>query len=278
MKKISKKKIKKLLNKILTDKILAISGVILIILTCILIISFISRTNDLDTNNKLITKLHNYFNSEDLSNCEGLFNYSEGKVEYKDIDNETRICLAYEKANIKKTIKETLKVDKKKNICTKDGMIFRSEDDSNECKITKIKKEIIDDSYKKIYGKNIENNNAFKIDNLNICYSKDDYYYCGLSETYTYTLGSESIIYRVIKKAEEKGSNIIIYDYFVKINENTCFENYTTATINKDCTDKYKNKKKVNYKFMKKYATEYKHIFKKANDESYYWISSEPIK
>jgi len=29
---------------------------------------------------------------------------------------------------------------------------------------------------------------------------------------------------------------------------------------------------------MKKYGTEYKHIFKQADDGSYYWVSSEPVK
>jgi len=277
-KKILKQKIKNILVTILSDKILSILALLLIIITIILMVFWVSKGNDLNTESKMVSELHNYFSSDDLGNCEGLFTYADKKIEYKDIDSETRICLAYQKSNIKKVETEKLKADKKKNTCTKDNMVFRVQEDTNECLINKIEKSTIDDTYKKLYGKNIENNESFKIDNLNICYLKGDYYYCGLSETYTYTLGSESIIYRVIKKAEEKGSKIVLYDYFVKINENTCFKNYTTSTINQDCTDRYSKKKKVNYNFMKKYGTEYKHVFKKTNDDSYHWVSSEPIK
>ena len=185
--------------------------------------------------------------------------------------------MAYQKAEINNVEVETVKPKKKKETCTLNGMVFRKNDETNECIISKIKKEQIDNSYKKLFGKEIEFNESFKIDNLNICYLKDDYYYCGLSETFTYTYGSESTVYRVIKKAEEKSSDIIIYDYFVKINNNKCYKNYTTADINDTCTEQYKNNKNINYKFMKKYTTEYKHVYRKLEDGTYYWISSEPI-
>ena len=29
---------------------------------------------------------------------------------------------------------------------------------------------------------------------------------------------------------------------------------------------------------MKKYGTEYKHVFKKDKNDNYYWVSSEPVK
>lgn len=262
-----------------SDKILTILIILFVVVTITLIMVWISRSNNLDTNSTLVTDLHNYFSTEDLNNCDGLFTYTEGKVEYEDINSETRVCLAFHKANKKDTETEVLNADKKKNKCTNDDMVFKIDDDNNnKCTVTKIKKSVINDSYKKIYGKDMDKTNEFRIDNLNVCYLEDEYYYCGLSETYIYTLGSESTIYRVIKKAEEKSSNIIIYDYFIKINEKTCFKNYTTATINEECTDKYSNNKDVDYKFMKKYGTEYKHIFKKATDGSYYWVSSEPVK
>ena len=206
-----------------------------------------------------------------------MFTYTEKKVGYSDIDPETRLCIAYQKADIKDTETGTMKATKKKNTCTEDGMTFRVDEESKECSYTKIEKSIIDNSYQKLYGKEVENNESFKIDNLNICYLKDGYYYCGLSETFTYTLGNESIIYRVMEKAVEKSSDIIIYDYFAKLNNDTCFKAYTTTTVNKNCTDEYKNNKEINYKFMKKYATKYKHVFRKAEDNTYYWVSSEPV-
>ena len=273
-----REKIKKYIKNITKDKTLTVLFGILIVLTLVIITLKITTINHLDTESELVTSLHNYFNSEDLGNCEGLFTYAEEKIDYKKVDAETRLCLAYQKADIKNTETGTIKADKKKDICTMDDMVFRITEDTKECSYTKIDKKIIDDSYKKLYGKEIEKNKSFKIDNLNICYLKDDHYYCGLSETFTYTLGNESVIYRVMEKAVEKGRDIVIYDYFAKINDNSCFKAYTTVTLNKECTDNIKNQKDINYKFMKNYGTHYKHVFRKAKDDTYYWVSSEPIK
>lgn len=275
MKKVEKKKKEK--NNIFQDKILIILIAILVVLSLTILIIKLATRNNLDTESALVTELHNYFNSEDLGNCEGLFTYAEEKIDYNKIDAETRLCLAYQKADIKDVETGTLQAKKKKSTCTKDDMTFRVTEDTNECSYTKIKKSIIDESYKKLYGKEIENNESFKVDNLNICYLKDDYYYCGLSETFTYTLGNESMIYRVMEKAVEKSSEIIIYDYFAKINNNKCFKTYTSTTENSNCTEEYKNTKEINYKFMKKYGTKYKHVFKESEDGSYYWVSSEPL-
>lgn len=261
------------------DKLLTVLIILLIILTIIIVVIKVVNRNNLDPESKLVTELHNYFNSTDLGDCEGLFTYSEDKVDYNDIDAEIKACLAYKKSNIPEDIeKETYDVQKNKNTCKVDGMIFRANEDTNKCEVKKIKKSIIDDTYNKIFGKTIESNDSFKVDNLNICYSKDDYYYCGLSETFTYTIGNESIIYRVIDKAVEKGSEIVIYDYFIKINNDNCFKNYTTNTIDQNCTSEYKKIKDLNVEFMKDYGTKYKHTFKKSKNDTYYWVSSEPVK
>lgn len=264
--------------EIANDKLLIVLFVILLIVSLVLLFVLVASTNNLKTDSDLVVGLHNHFTFEESTDCETLFNYSTNKVEYKDIDSETRLCLAYQKAEIKEVQTETVKAKKKKNTCTVDGMVFKKDDKTNECSYNKINKEIIDKSYKNLFGQEIENNKSFKIDNFNICYLKDDYYYCGLSETFTYTAGSESIIYRVVKKAEEKGSDIVIYDYFVKINDDVCYKNYTTTVLNQNCTNNYKNQKEVNYEFMKKYGTEYVHLYRKSEDGNYYWISSEPVK
>ena len=272
MKKIKKNKV------VIKDKVLLFLIGILVIMSVAIIAMKIITRNNLDTESKLVTELHNYFSYEDLGNCDGLFTYGEDKVDYNNLNPENRICLAYQKSKIKEVKNETLKANKKKSTCKKDDMIFRADEETNECNVKIIERKSIDDTYKKLYGKEIEDNKSFRIDNLNICYLKDDHYYCGLSETFSYTLGNESIIYRVIKKAVEKGSEIEIYDYFTKINNKTCYKYYTTATVNQNCTDEYKNTKDINYNFMKKYGTEYKHVFKKDKNDNYYWVSSEPVK
>lgn len=265
-------------NKKGSDKLLIVLIAILIVITLIIILTRLIGGKSLDYDDKNVKELHNYFSSEKLENCEGLFNYTESKITYSDIKTETKLCLAYQKAEIKDSEDITYKPEKKSNLCKENGMTFRVNEETKECNIKKIKQSNIDDSYKKIFGENIEENKEFKVDNLNICYLKDGYYYCGLSEVFTYTLGSESLIYRVINSAIEKGSEIIIKDYFVKVTDNKCFKNYTTATLNDNCTDAYEKSadKKLDYEFMKKYGTEYKHIYKKANDGTYYWVSSEP--
>lgn len=273
-KRVKESNVKK--KKAFDDKILIVLVILLIIITITLIIMWISNINSVDTDSDEIKELHNYFSVEDLTSCDGLFNYASDKIEYDDVASETRLCIAYQKANIEETEKETYKPDKKKETCTVDNMIFRKDDETDECNIIEIKRDVIDSSYKKIFGKDIENNESFKVDNLNICYLKDDYYYCGLSEVFTYTLGSESTIYRVIDTAKEKGSELVIYDYFVKINGDDCYENYTTSIINRGCTKHYKSDKKMNFRFMKNYGTKYKHVYKKTEDNTYYWVSSEP--
>jgi len=274
MKKNNKSSKKELIN----DKPLIILVVLLGVISIILLVTWLNTRNHLDTDSKLVTELHNYFSSDDLTNCDGLFTYADAKIEYNNISSENRLCIAYQKSEIKEAETVSLEAKKKKNTCKVDGMVFKKDEETNKCNVSKIARSEIDNTYKKLFGKDIEDNESFRIDNLNICYLKDDYYYCGLSETFTYTLGSESIIYRVVDKAIEKGSSIEVYDYFIKINERTCYNNYTTPTINQTCTDEYKNIKEVNYKFMRKYGTAYKHTFKQADDETYYWVSSEPIK
>lgn len=277
MKEVKKEKKVKDKKSIIQDRIILVLIIILIVMSIVIIALKIATRNNLDTSSELVTELHNYFNSEDLSNCEGLFNYGEDKITYENIDTETRLCLAYQKASIEDAETGTMKVTKKKETCTENGMTFRMDEDNDVCSYSKIKQEVIDNSYKKLYGKDIENNEEFKVDGLHICYLKDGYYYCGLSETFTYTLGNESLIYRVIDKAVEKGDKITIYDYFIKLNGESCFKNYTTNTINSKCTEQYKNQKDINYKFLKNYGTKYKHEFKKAEGGTYYWVNSTPL-
>ena len=47
---------------------------------------------------------------------------------------------------------------------------------------------------------------------------------------------------------------------------------------NSSCTSEFKSNSKINYNFLKKYGTLYKHTFKKADKDSYFWVESEPVK
>lgn len=268
-KKVSSKKDKDLLFILLT--------ILLAIITIVLVVIVVINIGTLDPDSDKVKELHNYFSTDDLSQCDGLFTYTDKLITYDDLENETRACLAYHKSNLKKAKEEVYKPSKKETTCKVNGMVFKVDEDTNECVVTKIDKNTIDSTYKKIYGKEIKDIESFKIDNFNICYLYEDNYYCGLSETYTYTIGSESTIYRVINKAVEKRNSIIIYDFYIKINNDNCYYTYTTNSQNEKCSEKYAKNSKINYKFMKKYGTKYKHIYNKAKDGTYYWVSSEPI-
>jgi len=265
-------------NKKNQDQFLKILIILLLLLTISLIIASIYARNLIEPDSKMAKNLHNMLNTEELTNCDGLFYYSDSKETYDTISSETKLCLAYQKSKIKNVETEFWKKAKKKDICTKDNMTFRVDNKENKCIVSKIDKAIIEKTYKAIFGKNINDDKSFKIDNSNICYLKDKYYYCGLSESVTYTLGNEAMIYRIIDKGVEKGKQIVLYDYFLKINNDICFKNYTTSDKNESCTKDYKNNKNIDYKFLKSYGTKYKHIFEKSSDDSYYWVSSEPVK
>ena len=266
-------------NKKTNDKLLIVLLVILAIIAVVLLVIRIVGGKQLDLEDDLVVELHNYFSTDDLSNCEGLFAYDDVKVNAKDVSLETKACLAYQKSDISNKTEEEWASDKKNSTCVQDDMIFKTEEDTKVCKVTVYDKNVLNDTYKKMYGEELTGT-GFKVDNFHICYAKDDKYYCGLSETFTYTIGSESIIYRVMEKAVKKGSSIEIYDYFVKINENKCYNSYTSTTSeNKECTKEYvSNKTKdIDYHFMEKYAIKYKHVYKKGDNKTYYWVSSEPL-
>ena len=275
-KKAKEKKFSKITIK--QDKLLKGIIVILILIVVLLIAYRLFYGKSLATDNKLVKELHGYLMPTDLNNCDGLSNYADKKITTKDLDDTTKLCLAYQKINTKNAPVEEYDKTKKKETCNVDNMIFGSEENEDKCSVVKIKKNIIEETYQKLFGENINTKDAFYTDNLNICYLKDDYYYCGRSETYTYILDGTTAIYRIIDKAVEKGSTITIYDYFLKINSDECYKNYTTLDKNDNCTKNYNEKSKIDYNFMKKYGTMYKHIYQKDKNGNYYWVSSTPVK
>ncbi len=262
-----KKDISTIIDKLLI--VLAILGIVIIGVRVL-------TGKKLDPESEQITELYNYFNIDSLSACNSLKNYTNKKIDYENLSTEIKLCLAYQKANLNDVEVETINGNKKDELCNYDDMIFRKDEKSNNCTVKIFDKKIIDDSYKKIFGKNIENNESFNADDLHICYLKNDKYYCGLSETIKYTIGNDSYIYRSIKKAVEKSSKIVIYDYFIKINNNECYSD-VNGTLNEKCTQAYDKDTKIDIRFLKKYGTKYKHTYMKNADGTYSWISSEPI-
>lgn len=253
---------------------------LLLIIVITLVIYFIVSNNNRKMNSRA-EELYAYFNTGDLDICDGLFNYSDKKISEEQLDSATKICLAYKKSDTSKAESFNVKKDKKDSICTVEKMKFRTNDDEKECTYTKLEKNVLNESYNKLFGKDIPTDiKSFQADQLHICYLKDDEIVCGLSETFTYILGSDIDIYRSVKSIEEKGSELIMYDYFLKVIDNNCYNYYTTTESNNSCSEIINKIKgnKIKYKFLKKYGTLYKHVFNKGNDNVYHWVSSEPIK
>lgn len=252
--------------------------VLAIIVITLGIILFIKKGIPLNSNSSVVTESYSYLGNNDLQKCGGLVTYSKDEVTNKNLSEETKICLAYNKVN--KDDIEEVKIDKTKkgNICKLDDELIFATDNYEDkiCTLSKTNKDLVNENYKKIFGKEIDAYDKFQLDNITVCYLNDDSYYCGLSEEYTYTIGAEPHTYRAIKDSFKKNDEIIIYDYFLKVINNECYTSYVKDSKNDKCTKALENNKNVDYKFLKKYGTKYKHIFKKDNNV-YHWVSSEKI-
>ena len=258
-------------------KIRIILGIIILLLIIVFIL-FIIKKNKLNVSSKLTEELYSYVGGSKLEVCNGLSNYDKKEITFNDLENSVRICNSYELLdNTKKSI-ITLDENKDNTCNLSDNIEFATDNyEDDVCTISKISSDIINDQYQKIYGKSIENYENFQYDATTICYYEDGYYYCGLATSYTITIGSEPRTYRTIKDVQEQDNKIVIYDYFVKVENDECYTSYNDETKNDDCTKHYDSNKKINYSFLKKYGTLFKHTFEK-NKDGYYWIKSEPVK
>ena len=257
--------------------IILLSGIIVLLLVVIVVL-LIKKGIPINANGKTVKELYSYVGNSDLEKCEGLVFYSDGKVNYDNLSNEAKICLAYSQVNEEDKTETKLDKNKKGNTCTlKDDFVFATDNYEDKiCTLSKTNKDLVNENYKKMFGKEIDTYDKFQLDNTTICYLDEDSYYCGLSEEYTYTIGADPHTYRVIKDTFKKNDEIIIYDYFLKVVNDECYTSYVKDSKNDKCTKALENKKNVNYKFLKKNGTKYKHVFKKDNN-NYYWVSSEKI-
>ena len=232
--------------------IIKILDVIIVLLLIAIVVIIFKKGKPLNTNGKVVKDLYSYVGNNNLEKCGGLVFYSQ----------------------------EELKVDKSKkgNTCSlKDSLVFATDNYEDKiCTLSKTNKDLVNENYKKMFGKSIESYDKFQLDEVTVCYYDEDNYYCGLSEEYTITYGAEPHTYRTIKSAYKKGDEIVIYDYFLRTINDECFTNYMKDDKDDTCSKALENKKEVDYKFLKKYGTRYVHTFKKSGD-SYYWVSSKNL-
>ena len=257
------------------NKLIIVLSIIIVILMVVILVLLSKKGIPVNSKSSVVANAYKYVGNSDLEKCNGLVMYDKDKVTKDTLENTTKVCLAYSLLDEKG---EEVKIDKnkKENLCSlKDDMVFALDNyEGDICTISKISKDEVHKKYKAMFGEELENDESFTLDNVSICHYSDGYYYCGLSEKYTYTIGGEPHTYRTIKSSYKKDNTLIIYDYFVRVINNECYNNYITNDKDDKCTKKYDSKKDINYNFMQRYGTLYKHVFQKDGD-NYYWVSSE---
>lgn len=276
------------MGKIKTKKGLIPLFIAIIIIAIILVaLILFLKNNSLNKESKLITELYSYVGNNDLEICNGLVNYQDREITYDMLDNIDRICLAY--TLIDESDISTLRLDEdKNNVCKLENGLTFATDNNNEddtCTVKRVSSDIVNLEFKKIYGRDIDEYAEFLYDYKTACkYALENdhgYYYCGNALEFTIAVGSAPKTYRAIKDVYQNNNSIIIYDYFLKVENDECYLSYTGDSKNDKCTSELTNKTfsdtKKGYKFLKKYGTLYKHTFEKNND-NYYWVKSEVVK
>ena len=254
--------------------------ILILILILIGIILFFCLRPKNEVNQELIDQYYSFLGSNDLSLCDGLYLYADKKINTDLVSNTQKMCNAYLTLNANTKEEEVLKKSTKGNYCTYKNIKFATDEyKEDKCTITKIKAEDLLKQVQNIYHMTIEKGETFKVDDNLVCTYKDDYFYCGLAENFLYSLKETPNIYRSIIKTKESEDKLEIYDYFIKIVSDKCYANFTTTEDNSKCSQKYAAKKQVDYSFLKKYGTTYKHTFLKDKDSNtYYWVATEPVK
>lgn len=266
-------------NKPIILKIIIYIVAIIIFSLLLLTINTFINGKQIKVNDKLIIDLYSYLGENDLTYCDGLMTYQKGKTTYADLDEPKKLCNALASLYLSDQAK-LIQIDKKKknNVCQigdSEQIVFATDNYEDEvCSVYRLNKEEVLKRYQQIYNQDIKNYEAIQINNSNICYPDGEYYYCGLSETYTVTVGSVPKTYRNIKKAIQKDDIIKITDYFLKIENDKCYQDYANDLENDECS-KITNKDQIDYKFLKKYGTVYEHTFKKSQNGTYYWVETE---
>ncbi len=259
----------------------SLKGILIVVIVIAIAIGgyFLFKENTLKTDSSEVKELYSFLGSNDLSICNGLMIYSDKEINVDNLSEQDKLCIAYSLIDSAKISNLKITPEKKEEKCNvAENIDFPIDDkDANMCNITKFTAQDIKDNYKKIYNKELVDLSSFNYDIRYICKSDGDFYYCGSLEEFTITVGSEPRVYRSIEKAVEKNNTIEIYDYFLRVINKECYSDYVTEIKKDKCTSKF-DEGKVNYKFLKKYGTYYKHTYIKDSNGNYHWSKSEPVK
>jgi len=261
--------------------------IVIIIIVAILLVAAIFFIGDkkLDLESDEIKNLYSYLGEVDIYRCGGLITYNDNETTKEDISSENSLCNAYYNTNENKlktnSIESTDTNSNKIKICkVGDKTTIAANEDSKECTYNTISKEDLNETYKKIYGEDIKTyEEKFQISDSKTCYLEGETYYCGEAETYTYSLGNDATIYRLMDKAlKTHNGKITITDYFLKISSNKCYASNNSTNELTTCSEEITSGKKIDAELIKKYGSLYKHTFVKDANENYYWNKSENVR
>lgn len=251
-------------------------------LTAILIVAvvwtMVANINTLDAKSEEIQALYSYLGDDFLDYCNGLPFYENTEINAKNLNNETKMCLAYKYLDGSLIQLSSLEKKKKKDYCafTKEKT-FKLDPEGDSCQIEYIALNDLEKAYYTLFGQDIDSKEDFYLSGSRLCYfdNKESRYVCGTSNVnQTIQLGWTPTTYRIISKAKEKGNKIYIYDYYLAINDSSCYLTNSGSLENKKCSEKINSNTKYNNKFVLKNGQQYLHIFEKDSKGDYHWISS----
>lgn len=261
----------------------SIMALVIVALILIAIIFFVGDKN-LDLESDSVTNLYKYLGEVDVYRCGGLITYNDNATTKEDISSENALCNAYYNTNENKletkNIESTDINTSKTKICkVEDKTTFAANEDSNECTYKTISKKDLNETYKKVYGEDIKMyEEKFQISDSKACFLEGETYLCGDTETFTYSLGNDATIYRLMDKAlKTYNGKITISDYFLKISNDKCYTSNNSANELEACSKEIASGKKIDAEFIRKYGSLYKHTFIKDSNDNYYWNKSETV-
>lgn len=255
----------------------------ILVVLLVIVVFFLVGDKKLDFESKEVTKLYSYLGEVDIYRCGGL-NVYNGKelITRADLSDDNTFCNSYYNLNDEDlNILEVKSTGTGKNkVCKVGDNTFIPDENSNNCTYKEITKKDLNNAYQKIYGEEISKYiDKFSISDSEVCYLKGETYSCGNTGTYTYSIGTNATVYRIINKAiKTYNGKIIISDYYLRVADNAC---YTTTENNneiKDCSEALKDIEKVDAEFIMKYGKLYKHTFEKDSNDNYYWEKTETTK
>ena len=257
---------------------IVVGGICLLFLLSTLWI-LIKNINSVNKDNPIIKELYTYLGNDYLDYCNGMPFYNSTKITYDSLDDSLKMCLAYKHISSENIINDELNKNKKQDACnfTNDKQ-FSLDKDEKICTVETFSKKDLNNEYKKLFNKEIEEYQDFNISGNKSCYfdTKESRFVCGNSVMQNLQLGWAPTTYRMINKVKEKGNRIYIYDTYLAINNSNCYLSNNGDIENSKCSDSINKKTKFNSIFLLKHGKRYLHVFEKNNNGNYFWISSTP--